>query len=146
MRYLILMTMVACGAEHGDPEARALQLHDDVIAQDYPGFARAPGWTEAHRAGTSSHHGKFLDIYINSTLVDALASGPPWPIGSIIVKDGRRDAAATDRASTSILEKTGDAEWFGAEYNASGTVREAGWNYRECDSCHASAADYVLAF
>lgn len=116
------------------------------LADDYRGFARAPGWQTPRTAGTSPHHGAFLDIYVNDVLAQASAGGgaAPWPDGSTIVKDGWSDADGTMLKQIAILEKDG-AAWFGAEYDADGNVLEAGTHFEECNGCHDEGSDYLLA-
>ena len=129
-----------------EDRAAAESLFRQVQDADYTSFARAPGWETPHTSGTTIHHGRFLDIYLNDVIAGATGAGAPWPVGSIIVKDGWDDAAGTVRTATAILRKDADGVWFGAEFDAAGAVVNAGKNAEECTSCHSSAPDYTLAF
>ncbi len=146
----------SCGGKdeghHGESSAEDIeeagQLLTAMQANDYRTFDRAPGWENAHQAASTPHHGEFVDIYVNDVLGAALQSGAqaPGPGGSVVIKDGWSDAAGTQAFQISILRKDGTDSWFGAEYSASGEVLEAGRNFEECNGCHKSGADYVLAF
>jgi hypothetical protein len=153
------VTLGACGGSSGDGDngheggsspadvATAQELLAQLHSANYRTFARAPGWP-SRRSGTTQHHGAYLDVYVNSALEAAVTANgtAPWPIGSIIVKDGWGDAAGTQAFMLSAARKDAQGVWFGAEYSPSGAVLSAGHNFAECQGCHGPAKDFTLSF
>jgi hypothetical protein len=141
---------LGCGHEESseDDKAEANRLLADVQSRPYQNFQRAPGWETSRRTGTTAHHGRFLDVYMNDVLASAVSSGAsaPWPLGSLLVKDGWTDPEGKQKFQTAILRKEATGVWFGAEFSSSGEVLEAGRNFEECNGCHGGGKDYLLAF
>ena len=145
------LAAAACGGgEEGElspaNRAKAEQLLADLQSQDYHTFTRAPGWETPRQQGTTTHHGAYLDVYINDVLAQSVAGGgtAPWPVGSILIKDGWSDADGTMLFGIAAARKEAGG-WFGAEYAPDGTVREAGLNFGECLGCHGDG-DFVQSF
>lgn len=138
----IALAVVALAACRNQDESGADALWDEVHADDYHAWARAPGF-ETRRPSTASH-GDHVDIFINDVLAAALASGEPlteWPEGSILVKDG---FTGERPRLVAIMEKRADG-WFWAEYEPDGQVDFSG-EPGVCTRCHDAGADYVRAF
>jgi hypothetical protein len=145
---LLLAGAAGCEEASEGDVAAAAELLEQVQSQDYRSFQRAPGWEEARQPGTIGHHGAFLDVYVNEILASAIAKGKtaPWPVGSIVIKDGWSDADGKELYQISILRKDGEKKWFGAEYPRGGKATEAGTNFAECRECHGKGADWILGF
>jgi hypothetical protein len=137
--FVISLVSVACGDDQ-DP-AGAAELWDRIHAENYRGFARAPGFEQRRASGAA--HGNAVDIYVNAIVVDALAKGPlaAWPKGSLIVKDGFDDG---DFELVAAMEKRDDG-WFWAEWDNEGDAQYSG-RPSLCIDCHASGSDSVRAF
>ena len=138
---LITLSLCACGDDQ-EPE-QAAQLWDRIHAENYRGFARAPGYDTRQPSDTA--HSDAVDIYVNATLADALAGEPisSWPVGSLIVKDG---FSGDDLDLIAVMDKRSDG-WFYAEYT---DVEDGDALYSGkpdiCTDCHSSGADFVRAF
>jgi len=119
-------------------EALWTKIHD----ANYRTFARAPGYDK--RTPTNAPHGDEVEIFVNSVVSSALASGPisSWPDGSLIVKDCFDSDGTLD--SVAAMEKRGSS-WFWVEWNDEGESLWSG-NPPLCTDCHASGADMVRAF
>ncbi len=123
-------------------EDGAIALWEDFQAADYRGWARAPGFPG--RTPSTASHGDAVEIFINDTLAEALASGDSltaWPEGSLIVKDGFK---AGEPHLVAAMEKRADG-WFWAEYEPDGAVSFSG-EPGVCTRCHDAGADFVRAF
>jgi len=142
------LVLVACGGDDddsGDPNlAEAEQLYADLEA-DYRSFDRMRGWDLPHAESTTPEHGPFIDIYLNDTLSAALEDGPPFPEGSIVVKDGWSDAEGTELFRIALMRKNAEG-WFWADLEPDGTATAAGDDLDRCLECHASGADGLLTF
>jgi hypothetical protein len=128
----------ACGDDQ-EPR-RAARLLDEIRAQDYPSWQRAPGY-EVRRPAASPHSDQ-VDIFVNDVMAQALA-GPAltaWPDGSIVVKDGY---SGSKRELIAVMQKEG-GEWFWAEYFG-GEAKYSG-SPEVCTSCHRNGSDFVRAF
>jgi hypothetical protein len=131
--------MVGC---RNQDEGGAIALWEDFQAADYRSWERAPGYPG--RTPSTAAHGDAVEIFINDTLAEALASGDKlsaWPEGSLIVKDGFEDG---EPHLVAAMEKRDDG-WFFAEYDPDGDVNFSG-SPRVCRGCHDAGADEVLAF
>lgn len=115
-------------------------LESVVNAREYRQWARAPGY--ASRQGSQGPHGGSVDIYVNDTVSQALATPglPAWPDGSLIVKDGFQGEA---QRLTAIMLKQG-GEWQWAEYYDTGEAFSG--SVSVCSNCHHSGSDFVRAF
>ncbi len=123
-------------------EEGAIALWEDFQAADYRSWARAPGFPG--RTPSTASHGDAVEIFINDTLVDALASGETlkaWPEGSLIVKDGFKNG---EQYLVAAMEKR-EGGWFWAEYEPDGEVSFSG-EPGVCTRCHDAGADDVRAF
>lgn len=130
----------ACGDNQDDAGARALL--QKIRADHYTTWDRAPGYET--RRPTGAPHSKFVDIYVNDRVAEALALGEPltaWPVGSIVAKDGFDDGGFELIA---VMEKRTDG-WFWAEYDDDGDPDFSG-RPDICIDCHRSGSDYVRAF
>lgn len=142
-RLLILagLVLLTFGCRNQD-EGGAIALWEDFQAADYRSWERAPGYAE--RTPSGAPHGDAVDIFINDTLAEALASGDKlsaWPEGSLIIKDGYKKG---DPYLVAVMEKRGDG-WFWAEYEPDGEVLFSG-EPGVCTRCHDGGADFVRAF
>jgi Cytochrome P460 len=132
--------LAACGDDQ-DP-AGAAALWSRIHAENYRGWARAPGYEQ--RRSSSAAHGDAVDIYINETVSDALRSpsgATAWPAGSLIVKDGFDGG---DFELVAAMEKRTDG-WFWVEWDSDGDASYSG-KPSTCIDCHASGSDFVRAF
>ena len=138
----LALAPMGCGDDQQPAEAAA--LWDRIHAENYRGFARAPGYDA--RTPSNTAHSDQVDIYINQTVVDALAGGAitEWPVGSLIVKDGFDSDG--DHALVAVLDKRADG-WFWTEYTdlESSDALYSGKPDVRID-CHSSGADFVRAF
>jgi hypothetical protein len=131
---------VACGDNQDEGGARNLLA--SAREQNYRTWDRAPGWPG--RTQSNAPHGGAVDIYVNTTVADALAVGEPlaaWPLGSVIAKDGWD---GSDLELIALMEKRADG-WFYAEFDADGDPSYSG-HPDVCIDCHARGSDYVRAF
>lgn len=138
---VVALTALAACRDNSESDAAA-QLFSDVKEQQYPTWARAPGYET--RKPAASPHGDEVEIFVND-VVSAALSGPAltaWPDGSIIVKDGY--AASGELEVVAVLSKE-DGAWFWAEYDADGAPLYSG-EPAVCTGCHASGGDFVRAF
>jgi hypothetical protein len=137
----LLLLLAAC-RENDDPEG-AGELLDQVQADEYRSWQRAPGYES--RVASNAPHSDAVEIFVNDVVAGVLAegSGPTeWPIGSIIVKDGYTEAGELDLIA--IMEKR-ESGWYWAEYSEDGTVLYSGAP-SICTDCHAPGSDFVRAF
>lgn len=135
------LVLFLSGCRNQDEEG-AIALWEDFQAADYRSWARAPGFPG--RTPSTAAHGDAVEIFINDTLAEALASGEAltaWPEGSLIVKDGYNKG---EQHLVAAMEKR-EGGWFWAEYKASGEVSYSG-DPGVCTRCHDAGADYVRAF
>jgi hypothetical protein len=126
-----------CGDDQ-DPKG-AQELWDRVHAEDYQSWKRAPGY-EARKA-TNAPHSDEVDIYVNTVMDEAIASGQTtWPDDSLIVKDG---FSGSEHDIVAIMEKRAGV-WYWAEYDAD-SGGEATYSGKPdiCTGCHSSGRDYV---
>lgn len=137
----LLATLGATSCRDDQDPGGASELLDRLRADDYRGWARAPGYPE--RRASAAPHGGEVDLFVNDVVEEALA-GPgvdTWPVGSLIVKDGFDGGALSLVAA---MEKRADG-WYWAEWDAAGASLYSG-KPGLCVNCHASGADYVRAF
>jgi len=122
------------------PAAPSGDLLEQVRAQDYLSWQRAPGYET--RQTSAGPHGGAVDIYVNATVSEALTSAglTQWPVGSVIVKDG---FSGDELGLTAIMEKRAEG-WIWAEYYSGD--RKYDGPVSVCTSCHESGDDYVRAF
>ena len=135
--------LIGCG-DNQEPE-EAVVLWNRIQSEDYRSFERAPGFEMRQPSNTA--HSDAVDIYVNSVLTDALASGETlseWPVGSLIVKDGFNNDGELDLVA--VMDKR-DTGWFWAEYTEfeTGDALFSG-SPGICTGCHESGADFVRAF
>ena len=140
-RILLLALAAAATAGCGDDQdpQGAKAFWDKIHAESYRSWARAPGYET--RKPTNAPHSDEVDIYLNPTMADALASGAAtFPVGSIIAKDGYN---GSEHAIIAAMEKR-DAGWYWAEWDAD-SAGEADYSGAPaiCTDCHASGKDYV---
>lgn len=135
----LVVFVVGC---RNQDEAGAIALWEDFQAADYRSWERAPGFPGL--TPSTASHGDAVEIFINDTLVEALASGEKltvWPEGSLIVKDGFKNGEPWVVAAMERRE----GGWFWAEYEPDGEVLFSG-DPGVCTRCHDAGADYVRAF
>jgi hypothetical protein len=139
---LALLIVAACGGEDLDDEQRANRLLGHLAEDDYRNaWYRPPGYEV--RTASATHHGTYVDIFINDILY-AARNGEPreyWPDGSIVVKDGWDGEGA--RTEIAAMEKV-DGEWFYALWDGTGNFVSAG-QPAGCVNCHADGYDYLRA-
>lgn len=144
----LVTVLVTLGVACAEDDTEALALLDEIVAADYRGtFDRAPGY-ETPLVPSDGPHGTHVDIYVDSTVAEALVADPAptaWPEGSIIVKDAWNDAAGEDLRFIAVMEKRGDV-WYWAEFNDDDEVVVAGLDTGRCTGCHDSGMDQVRAF
>jgi hypothetical protein len=104
----------------------------------------APGGLDGIRDGESIH-GDHIRLFGNATANGDLAT---LPAGSIIVKEGYRDAEGTLLKAITAMEKIPGyndeaGDWFFARFNDSGMATRIN---RGCASCHEDAAGGDFAF
>lgn len=140
---LLPIALLACGDAQAPDEAIA--LYERIHAENYRGFARAPGYET--RQPSAAPHSDHVDIYVNDVVAEALAAGEPlssWPIGSLIVKDGFTDDGKLDLIAAMDKRDTG---WFWAEWvDPDDPDAKFSGAPNVCTNCHASGADFVRAF
>ncbi len=136
---IALLALAGCGQD--DDPAGAEALWNDIHAQKYTTWTRAPGYET--RRPTSAPHGDEVAIYVNDVVAKALegAAISAWPEGSVIVKDGFEGGELDIVAA---MEKRADG-WFWAEWSADGGSMFSG-KPSTCTDCHASGGDFVRAF
>jgi hypothetical protein len=144
MRFFALaMVLVGCGDDQ-DPDG-ASALWERIHAENYRGFAHAPGYDTRQPSNTA--HSDQVDIYVNATIADAIAAGQPisaWPVGALIVKDGFDDSG--DQALVAAMDKRADG-WFWVEWSdLSGETAKYSGQPELCIDCHSSGEDLVRAF
>ncbi len=138
---VVAAALLAAACRNQD-EAGADALWEEIHAEDYRGWQRAPGFPG--REPSSASHGDAVEIFINDVLAEALVAGEPlteWPEGSVIVKDGYRGG---EPLLVAAMEKR-EGGWFWAEYEPDGDVDFSG-SPGICTRCHDAGADYVRAF
>lgn len=129
-----------CGDDQ-DPSG-AKELLDRIRAEDYRSWKRAPGYET--RKPTNAPHGDEVDIYINTTMDEAITNGATtYPVNSLIVKDG---FSGGELDIIAVMEKR-DSGWYWAEYSGDSTG-EALYSGvpATCTGCHESGKDYVRFF
>jgi hypothetical protein len=135
-----LLLAVGCGDNQDDAGAR--RLLEQVRADDYRGWSRAPGY-EMRRSSTAPHSDD-VDIYVNPIVELALSEGlseDEWPLGSVIVKDG---FSGNKLELIAVMERRTDG-WYWAEYDDDGDPDYSG-KPDICIDCHARGSDFVRAF
>ncbi|MFO0555792.1 MAG: cytochrome P460 family protein [Polyangiaceae bacterium] len=139
---LLGLTVVAVGCRQNDEPADAEALFDEIQADEYTSWERAPGYKE--RRASSAPHGDEVEIFVNDVVADALdASGlDAWPVGSIVAKNGYSSDGELELVAVMEKRETG---WFWAEYDADGVPQYSG-SPTICTDCHASGSDFVRAF
>lgn len=135
-----LVGAMGCGeqSEQVEFDRQAHALLADVRAAEYQDWAPMPGFET--RQPSRSPHGNAVDIFINGALADALAASPPWPDGSIVVKDGHDGDRQIGRA---IMRKSG-GEWFFANFTVDDDLIAAGPD-AGCRTCHDDGVDQLLS-
>lgn len=146
--FIVCLSFVAgCSEEASSPEAD--RIRDELNAADYAQtFARAPGWETPRLPEAGGAHGRFVDIYINNIVLEALASEVAlarWPDGSLIVKDGWNDAEGRQHLFFAFMERRPEG-WFWGEYRGDGSLVAAGVDEPRCANCHSAGQDSVFAF
>lgn len=119
-----------------DREAAALLA--EVQAADYRSWAPMPGFAGAQPS--RSPHGNAVEVFVNRVLADAIEAGPPWPDGSVVVKDGYDGDRQIGRA---IMRKSGGA-WFFSNFTADDRLIAAS-DGPGCVDCHGAGRDQLLS-
>ena len=118
-----------------------------AVDSDYRDYPQWPNH-EGRRPGQAPH-GVFHEIYINSTLAEALDADPEAaPNGTIIVKDSYN--AEEELTAVTVMAKVEDfapdsGDWYWAIYSPVGEPLRAG-NLHGCITCHAGMKDndYII--
>jgi hypothetical protein len=133
----------ACG-DNQDPDAAAA-LWDRIQAENYRGFARAPGYEQRQPSNTA--HSDQVDIYVNDVMQEAIEGGEPlasWPEGSLVVKDGFDGDGELDLVAAMDKRAGG---WFWVEWtDPDGSEPKYSGEPELCIDCHSSGSDFVRAF
>ncbi len=140
--YLAGIAMISgCGDDQDPGGAKA--LWDKIHEQKYNTWARAPGYET--RKPTNAPHSDLVDIFVNTTMGDAITAGAQtFPEGSLIVKDGYDSGGGHDIVA--VMEKVNGA-WYWAEYPADGNGEADYSGVPEiCTDCHAPGRDFVRLF
>lgn len=134
--FALAFILSACGDDQDPAGARV--LWDSVHAQNYRDWARPLGYEM--RVAANSPHSDLVDVYMNETLVTALANNrtAEWPVGSRLVKDGFDDDG--ELCLVAIMEKREDG-WYWAEYDATGDSSYSG-HPATCIDCHSVGDDF----
>lgn len=117
------------------------------VKSDYHEYPQWPGH-EGRKPGQAPH-GVFHEIYINSTLSEALPENPEVaPNGTIIVKDSYN--AEDELTAITVMAKVegfapDSGDWFWAVYSPVGETLRSG-NVGGCVTCHAGMKDndYII--
>ncbi len=140
--WMVTASIVLAGCGDNQDDAGARRLLQEVRADDYRSWARAPGYET--RRNSNAPHSDAVDIYINPLVQATLEEGADvqsWPAGSVIVKDG---FSGSSLDLIAIMEKRTDG-WYWAEYDDDGDPDYSG-KPEICIDCHASGSDSVRAF
>ncbi len=140
--WMVTASIVLAGCGDNQDDAGARRLLQEVRADDYRSWARAPGYET--RRSSNAPHSDAVDIYINPLVQATLEEGTnvqSWPTGSVIVKDG---FSGSSLDLIAIMEKRTDG-WYWAEYDDDGDPDYSG-KPEICIDCHASGSDSVRAF
>ena len=140
--WMVTASIVLAGCGDNQDDAGARRLLQEVRADDYRSWARAPGYKT--RRSSNAPHSDAVDIYINPLVQATLEEGAnvqSWPTGSVIVKDG---FSGSSLDLIAIMEKRTDS-WYWAEYDDDGDPDYSG-KPEICIDCHASGSDSVRAF
>lgn len=143
MRLVPALALLLLACRENDDPAGAVDLLDQVQADDYRSWQRAPGYES--RVASDAPHSDAVEIFVNDVVAHALAAAPgakEWPVGSIVVKDGYTEGGELDLVA--IMEKR-EGGWYWAEYDEDGTADYSG-EPSICTDCHAPGSDFVRAF
>lgn len=135
-----LLAGLGCTADSREAAAdrEAVDLLGQARAAVYVDWAEMPGFDPT--APSISPHGQTSSIYLNRVLAEAIADGPPWPVGSVVVKDGWADGDVLVRA----LMRKDEAGWFYALFDADDRIVAAGVP-NHCLDCHDDGRDQLLS-
>jgi len=135
---VLLGASTGCGEQSAEAELdqMAIELLDSV-RPGYTEWATMPDFGD--RTTSNGPHGQEVTVYMNSTLADALADGPPWPAGSLVVKDGFADDALLLRAAMR-LDAGG---WFYALFDDRDRIVASGYDI-DCVDCHGGRPGSLL--
>jgi len=125
-------------ASLGTPEDQAMGNALWTTIQGYHDWDSPPDWEGFQPS--KSPHGKFVKVYVNSTLASNLDAPPA---GSIVVKEGFSKEDQDSIKAITVMQKVegygADAGgWFYSRYSPSGKMTHAG-TPGMCADCHASA-------
>lgn len=137
---LAVTALVGCG-DNQDP-AGADAFWSAIHAAKYQSFTHAPGY--ATKQPTNAPHGDEVVIYVNDTLVSAIAAGKPltaWPEGALLIKDAYEGEKVI---AVAAMEKRQGA-WYWAEWTPEGAAKYSG-KPELCINCHESGGDFVRSF
>lgn len=136
-------TGAATGVAQSAPTGKA--VWDTTLSTGaYKSWPTAPGYATTKPA--RGPHGKFVQVFVSTTIMDTLNSGPAaaWPVGGMIAKD----AYGANKKLTQIefMQKTSSG-WYFASFSTSGTVLKAGVKVQPCWGCHSkNSSDGVHSF
>lgn len=93
--------------------------------------------------GDGPHADRTLTVYVNAIGKDAMASGQPFPVGSVIVKEKWVLGAKAPELSTVMVKR--DSGWEFAAIDATGR-KSLAIDKQSCTRCHDGQAkqDYVF--
>lgn len=135
-----LIAGLGCAEESHEAAAdrEAVDLLGQARAAAYVDWAEMPGFDPT--APSTSPHGQTSSVYLNRVLAEAIADGPPWPVGSVVVKDSWADGEVLVRA----LMRKDEAGWFYALFDADDRIVAAGVP-SHCLDCHDDGRDQLLS-
>lgn len=135
---LLAGPLLACGDQSVEAEddriAVALLAEVTSAVDDWPTM---PGFEE--RVPARSPHGQEIQVHVNGVLSEALAEGPPWPVGSTAVKY----AWAEGEPLTTGIIRRDDTGWFYAQFDAGDRLVASG-RAPMCVDCHHGESGYFI--
>jgi hypothetical protein len=132
-----VVTLALAGGAAQMPGPQAVALWNYIAKQKpYQKWNYFPDHKGMHPG--KSPHGAFHKVFVNP--VGLTAKKPPYPYGTIVVKDNYNQAKKL--AAVTVMYKVkgfnpGAGDWFWAVYTPAGKVKAAG-KIGSCIKCHAA--------
>ena len=141
---------IGCGDKSMDL-SEELSASDDIARELWTEIETLDTWS--HYEGwegiveSSSVHGDFVQIWLNSEALMAITAGETMPDGSILLKETFDDAEGNELKDITVMKKIdgynpSGSDWYWAQYLEDGTVQTSG-SPDMCIGCHSSGEDYV---